>query len=149
MRRCVNGSCVAPTPFNIIVEDPSTSCLVGIGPTQAFNQAEAVSCVQQQYPGYKVGLPSGNYTFQVWCQGNQCRDTSNLLALSMNDAQACVQVQNPGCTVQQGFCRDCFPLENCRGQCVNTSSDSSNCGGCDQVCQSGYSCVNGGCESTS
>jgi hypothetical protein len=143
----VNGSCVAPSQsWTVIVEDPRTSCLVAIARPLAFDQAEAVSCTDLQYRGYKTGTSGGNYTYQVWCPGYLCGTVSNVIALSSSDAQTCVQSQYGNCTVKSGQCQDCFPLDNCGGQCVDLSSDNKNCGGCDNQCQQGTTCVYGGCQ---
>jgi hypothetical protein len=92
----------------VLVENPFTGCLVTVAQPSALNQAEAVSCVQQQYPGYRVGTTGGNYTFQVNCPdgegGTYCTTISNVIALSPTDAQACVQSQYGGCSVGQGAC---------------------------------------------
>jgi hypothetical protein len=93
------------------VENPNTDCLVVLAQAAAFSQSEAVSCVQRQYPQYKVGAPGGNYTFAANCCDDDgdcyCYTVSNLIAISQSDAQNCVQSQYPSpCAVSQGACAD-------------------------------------------
>ncbi len=112
-RRCVNGTCQAPGSWPMIAEDPTSRCAAFVGTVAAFSQAEAIGCVQQQHPGYLVGAPAGNFTYQVWCpdpdgEGSSCNTVSNIVSLSQSDGQACVQygVDSTGtqCGVVPGSC---------------------------------------------
>jgi hypothetical protein len=145
-RRCNNGSCVNPVPITVYVEDGS-SCVVGVRTVAAFTQSEATSCVQQQFPALKVGVPTTTfpYTAQVWCTGYACRDIS-ASSLSQSDWVSCAQFQNQGCTVSAGPCQNCpVGRTNCRGACVDTSTDVNNCSSCDLACPTGATCCNGRC----
>jgi hypothetical protein len=104
VRRCNNGSCVSPAPITVFAEDNASSCVVGIFTPLAFTQSEATSCVQDQFPTLKVGVPTTTFfSAQVLCTGFQCRDVSGL-SLSQSDWVSCVQFQNQGCTVSAGAC---------------------------------------------
>ena len=37
------------------------------------------------------------------------------------------------------------PFSDCNGSCINTSSNSSHCGGCDKACDPGLICAKGAC----
>src|SRR4051812_41051938 len=62
-------------------------------------------------------------------------------AIAMIDTVLVVDAPGPRDALQ---CGD--PLSPCDGRCVDTRSDSFNCGGCGRVCAVGSACRDGNCE---
>ena len=143
-RKCVNGSCLTPQPVLVTAENPTSLCYVGSATPLAFSPTEATTCVQQQFPGLKIGTGGGAFFHQIYRLGQTCIQAQTP-ALSESDALACVKFNNVGAVVVAGACQDCFPYDNCRGKCVDRSSDNANCGFCDAVCSPGTTCINGFC----
>jgi hypothetical protein len=55
---------------------------------------------------------------------------------------------NQGLICTNGSCACSAKLTDCKGVCVDTASDAKNCGACDKVCATGWSCCAGVCLDT-
>lgn len=157
---CSGGKCAAVTSYQYFVETLPSKCMVpGTGNSPfytylAATQSEADACASQQFPSsaFVVGKPSavGNFSFAVYCSGAiagcyPCRSVSNVLALSKDDGQSCIQFQNQNCTLKDS-CAECGSglTDNC-GTCVDLKNDPKNCGKVGTVCGTGQTCCTGRC----
>ena len=57
----------------------------------------------------------------------------------------CAQQLGQGGACVDGACAGASGTTLCKGQCIQTESDSNNCGGCGTSCPAAQSCVNGTC----
>ncbi len=81
------------------------------------------------------------------CDEYSCCNGVCAPAKDLVDCKGCAK-----CSVEESCVEGlCCPAEgsfnaNCYGECVNTLTDSNNCGGCDTVCPSNTICYNGACS---
>src|SRR5262245_52419502 len=68
------------------------------------------------------------------------------LYLSLGLALALVVVACGRTSIEQNGGKVCISGTNCAGQCVDLTSDPSNCGGCGNLCDVTVKCVNSKCS---
>ena len=110
--KCGN-TCVTPTCSRLcpsgnaqtyLAEEANSKCFLGF--YLANSAAEATQCAQESGFTATVGSAKsgGNYSYAVTCPGYSCEPATNVIALSPQDGQACIQSRNVNCTVKQGTC---------------------------------------------
>jgi Stigma-specific protein, Stig1 len=108
-RTCISGACQHVNQYQFLVEGSNKCPYDQSLPEQAYSADEATRCAQNTYPPpqFTVGLDFQQYVFAVSCPdvggGSTCYEET-ILALTVDDAMACVQSNYGGCTVVAGHC---------------------------------------------
>jgi len=102
----------------------------------AFDEIECSGeCVDILEDPFHCGGCNAVCSAESECSEGRCVATS---ATADGGARLGDVVAPRRCAASQSFCM---------GACINTSTDNTNCGGCDLVCTAGTTCIAGRCRS--